>query len=395
MSTNDEYSRRQGGAHRPRRNIEFFDPDFDADTTPSHEDYYPRRNNARDDRDYDYDDRDYDDRSYEDDRGYDDRDYNDGTYEDNSYDNEAYDDSGYDDSGYDNEPYDDVRYDAPYPPREPQPVNRDPQPVNRDPQPVNREPQPAPRDSDQGYRAGYRDGFRDNEARAAYPPQGGNGALPPESNQDMDDEKSRGFVRRHPILMNLIYACAAGLVLIYMALWFLDLWTFHGQERAVPDVKGQSFETATANISRAGLNTVVTDSVYDNYARPGTVAEQSPIPNSKIKKGGNVYLTIVAFTPKMVTIPDIYDVSERQARSMLEGLGITQIMTVSVPSEYEGLVMGAKFNGVSLRPGARVPISAVITLEVGEGYDTFADSTSDTLVDSVAIEEAIEVLNID
>lgn len=99
MSTNNEYSRRQGSAHRPRRNIEFFDPDFDADTTPSHEDYYPRRNNARDDRDYDYDDRDYDDRSYEDDRGYDDRDYNDGTYEDNSYDNEAYDDSGYDDSG--------------------------------------------------------------------------------------------------------------------------------------------------------------------------------------------------------------------------------------------------------------------------------------------------------
>lgn len=366
MTSNEEYDRRRAGGVRPRRNIEFYDPDFDADTTP-HEDYYPRPYGDRDDR---YDDRDdrYDDRDGRYGDPYvDDRRYGDGRYEeryDDRYDDRA---TGYDE-GYGREA--------------------------RDPQPA------APRDTDQGYRAGYRDGFLDNDSRNRganpYPPQGGNGngGYPPENNHDMDDEKSRGFVGRHPILMNVIYACLAAIVLVYMALWFLDLWTFHGQERVVPDVKGQSFEMAEANIDRAGLKMVVTDSVYDSYARPGTVAEQSPIPNSKIKKGGNVYLTIVAFTPKMVTIPDIYDVSERQARSMLEGLGITQVMTVAVPSEYEGLVMGAKFNGVALRPGARVPISAVITLEVGEGYDAFADS-SNMLVDTLAIEETIEALNID
>jgi hypothetical protein len=98
----------------------------------------------------------------------------------------------------------------------------------------------------------------------------------------------------------------------------------------------------------------------------------------------------------MVTFPDFYDISERQARSMLQGLGITQIMTVTVPSEYTGLVLGAKFNGVSLRPGAKVPITAVITLEVGGTIEDL--SSTNELVDTAAIEEAIEAseaLNID
>ena len=69
-------------------------------------------------------------------------------------------------------------------------------------------------------------------------------------------------------------------------------------------------------------------------------------------------------------------------------------MTVSVPSEYSGLVLGARFNGVSLRPGAKVPISAVITLEVGGGRgDTYYPT--EEIVDTAAIEQTIEALNID
>lgn len=248
-------------------------------------------------------------------------------------------------------------------------------------------PNEADRD---GYRAGYRDGFRDNNtARDGRTEQYyGDGY-----NDGMNDNHKKSFRKRHPVMMNLLYAICATILAIWMALWFLDFWTFHGQERAVPDVKGQSFEMAQGNISRAGLRTVVTDSVYDSYARPGTVVEQSPIPLAKIKRGGTVYLTLVAYTPKMVTIPDFYDVSERQARSMLEGLGITQVMTVNVPSEYAGLVLGARFNGVSLRPGAKVPVTAVITLEVGGGMEDV--SQTGEIVDTVAIEETIEALNID
>lgn len=379
-------------SQRSLRNIDFSDQDF----YPEDENYDDMRDDDRDydyDRDYDgaeYDDRDYDDRGY-DDHGYDDQAYDDPRYDDPRYDDRGgYDDPRYDDrEGYDDpQDYDDPReyddrrvgYDEPYYPRGGRRPEERPAPA---PRPVPA-PKPAPAPARDDYRSGYRDGFLDHNAARRQEENN--------MNTPSDPETKFGFIKRHPILMNLLYAIGAGFLFIWMLLWFVDFWTFHGQERAVPDVKGQSYETAVGNISRAGLRAVVTDSVYDSYARPGTVVEQSPIPLARIKRGGTVYLTLVAFTPKMVTIPDIYDVSERQARSMLEGLGITQIMAVSVPLEYSGLVMGAKFNGVTLRPGAKVPVTAVITLEIGEGAEA---DTAEELVDTLAIEQTIEALNID
>jgi len=210
---------------------------------------------------------------------------------------------------------------------------------------------------------------------------------------EMREKTNMSFRRRHPVLMNLLYAVVAAGVLLWMMMWFLDYWTFHGQERVVPDVKGQSCQTAIGNVDLSGLKAVVSDSVFDNYARPGTVTEQIPVPGARIKSGGTVYLTIVAFSPKLVTVPEFYNVSARQARSMFEGLGIKDVREVPVISDYKGLVLGAMFNGVSLQPGARIPLSAVVTLQVGSGVD---DSVyGDAEVDTLAIDNVIDELNIE
>lgn len=201
------------------------------------------------------------------------------------------------------------------------------------------------------------------------------------------------FRRRHPVLVHLLCAIGAAFLLLWMMMWFLDYWTFHGQERVVPDVKGQSCQTAIGNVDLSGLKAVVADSVFDNYARPGTVTEQTPVPGARIKNGGTVYLTIVAFSPKLVTVPEFYNVSVRQARSMFEGIGIKDIREVPVVSDYKGLVLGAMFNGVTLQPGARIPLSAVVTLQVGSGFDDTLDTGAD--VDTLAIDNAIDELNIE
>ncbi len=377
MTTSRNNTPRNPGRPSRRPNIEFSDRDFDRRVTP------PQAKGLRNAPHYE----DFDDQYYPED---DHIDYYPGESEEYYPEDEHYDDR-YDTEGYPADDYHDGRYaDDGYADEQnaAQHYQRREQPVTPRQAAYPRHQDPAERD---GYRAGYRDGFRDN---AGYR---GNDNDNSRSNyhDNMDQTPKKTFRKRHPILMNLLYAIAATFLAIWLAIWFLDFWTFHGQERAVPDVKGQSLEMAQGNISRAGLKGIVTDSIYDNYARPGTVIEQTPIPLAKIKRGGTVYLTIVAYTPKMVTIPDFYDVSERQARSMLEGLGITQVRTVGVPSEYAGLVLGAKFNGVSLRPGAKVPVTAVITLEVGQGYGDTGGYLTDEITDTTAIEQAIETLDIE
>lgn len=239
-----------------------------------------------------------------------------------------------------------------------------------------------PRPNRRPVRDEYADDYRDNRYYN-------------DSNNYDDDmpPKKTSFRKRHPVLMNLIYIILTASALLLSLMWFLDFWTFHGEERVVPDVKGQTYDTARGNIDLSGLRVEIADSVFDNYSRPGTVVEQTPVPGARIKKGGTVYLTVVAFTPKLITVPDFYNVSMRQARSMFEGLGIKEIREVPVLSEYAGLVLGARFNGVALQPGARIPVSAIITLEVGSGWEENYDEGAD--IDSIAIDNVIEELNIE
>lgn len=385
MNDQLDYSQNKNNRRNQRRQSDFYPADnrypiddrYPSDDSDRYDDSYPEDDQYEDG--YRYDEPYSDSTNYD---GYDNSDY------DNRYDdkyNERYSSRGYIDSYYDE------------PRREPsrRQVRNQPSRERESYYPSEQPRRQATTreryldDDHNNYRAGYRDAIRDQseERNDRYSESNNNG----NNKHTKMSNNNESFRKRHPIIMHLIYACLATFLAIWMALWFLDYWTFHGQERAVPDVKGQSYETALGNISRAGLRAIVTDSIYDNYARPGSVVDQTPIPLAKIKRGGTVYLTLVAYTPKMVTIPDFYDISERQARSMLEGLGITQIKTIQVPSEYEGLVLGTRYNGVTLRPGAKVPITAVITLEVGKGM---ADETNE-VIDQSAIEDAIETLNIE
>lgn len=179
---------------------------------------------------------------------------------------------------------------------------------------------------------------------------------------------------RRALLINIGLIAVAAFIVIWLALMWLDVWTSHGKYETVPQVKGLSYDLAVGQLESAGFEVELADSVYDTKTRPGTVVEQNPKVGTKVKEGRVVYLTITAFEPKMVVVPMLTDVSERQARSVLEALGIKQIRTVRVPSEFKDLVIRVSRDGVPLAPGARIPVNSIVTLDVGEGY-----ALSDTL----------------
>lgn len=194
--------------------------------------------------------------------------------------------------------------------------------------------------------------------------------------EETSKQNKRNFIKDHPILFNFLLILLAGCGVIWITLIWLDIWTEHGKYEVVPNIKGLSYEQAATALRTAGLEPELSDSIYDDKTRPGTVIEQSPRANTKVKPNRTVYLTVIAFTPKMISVPDLADMSLRQARSTLEGLGVKNIKEQYVASEYRDLVLAVKFNGVTLRPGARIPSSATVTLEVGQGIVNEDDSMS-------------------
>ncbi len=176
------------------------------------------------------------------------------------------------------------------------------------------------------------------------------------------------FFKKHPIIANLLYIVIIGVLILWATMVWLGWWTGHGEYREVPDVKGLSYENALDVLAEADMLAILSDSIFNTDAKPGIVMEQMPKSNSTVKPGRSVYLTINAYSPRTVTIPNLTDMSLRQAQSIIEGLGIKNIRVVEVPSEYKDLVLNVKYNGLPISGGTRVPVSAALTIEVGEGY---------------------------
>lgn len=203
----------------------------------------------------------------------------------------------------------------------------------------------------------------------------------------IDLDTIRTWAKRHPIVTNLIAIAVSALVLLWLVLLFLDFWTMHGSTAVVPEIKQKSYPQAKAILEANGLNIEISDSIYDRSIAPGTIVESWPKAGAVVKADRQVYVTVTAFSPKQVTIsmPLTGNVSSRQALSYLRGIGITDVRMVYVPSEFPDLVMGARYGDTPLTVGSVIPVTSVVTLEVGNGPAEPSDSTDidaeDTILD--------------
>ncbi len=202
-------------------------------------------------------------------------------------------------------------------------------------------------------------------------------------NDDKRVASSRGYFTKR-LLINMSVVVVVGFGLVWAALVWLDVWTEHGKEATVPGVLGMDYAEATRRLAADGFAVELNDSLYDSSRKPGAVVDQNPRKGTKVKPGREIYLTINSLSPRTVKVPQIVDVSERQAKALLNGVGLKNITVVKVPSDYKGLVVGARSGGRMIVAGMRLPVSASIVLEVGEGPAEFSnDEAADSLTQAV------------
>lgn len=193
-------------------------------------------------------------------------------------------------------------------------------------------------------------------------------------------KKTNGFLMKiinNTYIRNIIAMIIIAVALIGITLFFVNKYTRHNETIEVPDLKGLQVEDAAAMISAKNLRYEIVDSVFQKDGVPGAILEQIPSGKSNVKHGRIIYLTIQAKTEPLVAIPDLEDASLRQAETLLNALGITQINIVSVPSEFQNLVYGIEYKGTLLKGGQKIPKGSTVTLRVGNG--TPNNSSSDSL----------------
>ena len=170
---------------------------------------------------------------------------------------------------------------------------------------------------------------------------------------------------------NVLLAILVGvLLLVGLIVWLRD-YTQHGIEVEVEDVRGMVVTEAEPILNSDGLRLIVVDSTYTDKVPFGTIVEQDPKAGSHAKHGRAVYVTINATTKRRITMPDLQDISYRQAETTLRGLGL-RVDTVYEyrPSTYRDLVLDVLSDTGSIHPGDKVTVGTRVRLVVGFGRGT-------------------------
>ena len=177
------------------------------------------------------------------------------------------------------------------------------------------------------------------------------------------------FYKTHRVFSTILIMLLISVIVVFVASWLTHYITFHGKEYDLPDFTGMDEEQMKKfqeeeNIY--GYTFVINDSVFVPDKKGGIILSQDPAAGSKVKKGRKVYLSIVALSMPNVEVPNLVDLSFRQAENMLKSNDLELGQVIYKASKYPNAVLEQRYKGRIIEAGAFVPYQSKITLIVGK-----------------------------
>ena len=165
-------------------------------------------------------------------------------------------------------------------------------------------------------------------------------------------------------------AMVIGVAIIIVLIIWLNIYTRHGQARPTPEVRGLTITEAQHVVSKNRMKLQIIDSVYTTMVPRGCVAEQTPLPGHRVKKGRTIKATINAFNPEMVAVPDLVGLPRRQALSIIETAGLQVGQLNYVADLTVDFVLKQTIHGREASPGDSVQKGMVVDLVLGRGLSS-------------------------
>jgi eukaryotic-like serine/threonine-protein kinase len=167
-------------------------------------------------------------------------------------------------------------------------------------------------------------------------------------------------------LLNVALAFTVFMLLYVLFFASLKFVTRHGEEVAMPDVRGKGMDSVLTLLKTMEFDVQI-DSTYDPTARPLSVLRQVPDTGSFVKKGRTIFLTVNMLTPPMIAMPNVKDLSYRSAAMVLRNNKLLIGDTTYKPDIAMGAILEAQYKGASIVAGAMVPQGSKIDLIIGNG----------------------------
>jgi beta-lactam-binding protein with PASTA domain len=155
-----------------------------------------------------------------------------------------------------------------------------------------------------------------------------------------------------------LFVIIVALVVALFNFLLMPAYTRHGMSVTVPDVLDESYDSAASVLEERGLRPEQIVLRKPNLER-NVVIDQNPSPNSRVKPGRRVYLTVNSGDTTTVLVPDVEGFSVREARNRIniQGLAVRDILPDSIPSLHANTITRqSPERGRRVDPGAEVTL---------------------------------------
>lgn len=173
------------------------------------------------------------------------------------------------------------------------------------------------------------------------------------------------FLKSKPFKYNALAAVGITVILILINMLALRIYTGHGDSVEIPDLKGKTSQQVKEMLDDLDLRFQIRDSVYSHETAPGTTLDQYPKPGTKVKENRTVFITLCAVNQELLPMPQLTDISYRQALNIIESSGLNTGNIEYKASEFPNLVLEQKINGRRIDVGEMVPKGSLIDLVLG------------------------------
>tara|TARA_B100000900_G_scaffold192609_1_gene162976 strand:+ start:458 stop:877 length:420 start_codon:yes stop_codon:yes gene_type:complete len=136
----------------------------------------------------------------------------------------------------------------------------------------------------------------------------------------------------------------------------------------VPNLVGMSLSEIDVVISENNLRYEIIDSsFYNEEFDKNSVLEQIPLANIEVKKNRKIYLTINPSSIGDVILPEIIQLTKRNAVTILTALDLQIGEFIYENNIGKDMVLDVEIDGEMIKPGTIIPKKSKIDLILGNG----------------------------
>ncbi len=176
------------------------------------------------------------------------------------------------------------------------------------------------------------------------------------------------LLKSDSIVKHLFASSITVFIIFYFVFLSVKIYTKHNRYIEVPSLSGLNIEDANKILKKKKLKSEVLDSSkYFSETPVNSILSQIPDAGEFVKKNRKIYLNVNPSDYQKVSIPNIIQITKRNAESILNALGFEVSGFQYVDNIGKDMVLEVLYNGEKMNIGDAIARGSKLELILGNG----------------------------